>query len=89
MFAVRSMAKASMPAAKKMVTPIVCIPKRFSHAEYSHYTPKEEVEKRIMKLLTSYPSIPADKVTPTAHFTKDLGLDSLSTVEVSWRVTLS
>ncbi|KAI0016338.1 acyl carrier protein [Xylariomycetidae sp. FL0641] len=38
---------------------------------------KSEVEQRIMGILAGF-----DKVTPTAHFSNDLGLDSLDTVEV-------
>ncbi|KAI1117679.1 acyl carrier protein-like protein [Nemania sp. NC0429] len=38
---------------------------------------KEEVEGRIVTLLSSF-----DKITPTAHFANDLALDSLDTVEV-------
>ncbi|KAJ2992943.1 hypothetical protein NUW58_g1997 [Xylaria curta] len=38
---------------------------------------KEEVESRIMGILSGF-----DKIKPTAHFSNDLALDSLDTVEV-------
>ncbi|RQM07569.1 hypothetical protein DH86_00002028 [Scytalidium sp. 3C] len=39
--------------------------------------PQAEVEGRIIDLLKNF-----DKLSPTAHFSNDLGLDSLDTVEV-------
>ncbi|KAI1485920.1 acyl carrier protein [Biscogniauxia mediterranea] len=44
---------------------------------------KEEVEGRIMSLLSGFDKVndPAN-IKPTAHFSNDLGLDSLDTVEV-------
>jgi len=35
-----------------------------------------------MELLSTYPRIPKDKLTNTAHLMQDLGLDSLDCVEV-------
>jgi len=44
---------------------------------------KEEVEGRIKDLLKGFDKVTdQSKVTGTSHFTKDLGLDSLDTVEV-------
>ncbi|KAJ1500333.1 Acyl carrier protein, mitochondrial [Coelomomyces lativittatus] len=43
---------------------------------------RKEVEARILDLLKHYDKVHQDKITPTAHFMKDLGLDSLDTVEV-------
>ncbi|KZZ93713.1 Acyl carrier protein-like protein [Moelleriella libera RCEF 2490] len=44
---------------------------------------KQEVEGRIMSLLQGFDKVnDAAKITPTAHFANDLGLDSLDTVEV-------
>ena len=81
MFALR-LAKA-VPRVVAFKPAVFNVQKRFGHAlGYSHYLPKEEVESRIMTLLNSYEVIPKDKLTPTAHFQKDLGLDSLSVVEL-------
>ncbi|KAL7747309.1 mitochondrial acyl carrier protein [Sorochytrium milnesiophthora] len=43
---------------------------------------REDVESRIINLLKGFDKVDAGKVTSTAHFTNDLGLDSLDTVEV-------
>ncbi|KAF8461101.1 acyl carrier protein-like protein, partial [Kalaharituber pfeilii] len=44
---------------------------------------KEQVEGRILDLLKGFDKVTDDtKLTPTAHFVNDLGLDSLDTVEV-------
>ncbi|RKF59195.1 Acyl carrier protein, mitochondrial [Erysiphe neolycopersici] len=44
-----------------------------------------EVQERIIDLLKNFDKVKADdinKISPTAHFFNDLGLDSLDTVEV-------
>ncbi|KAI1913864.1 mitochondrial acyl carrier protein [Ophidiomyces ophidiicola] len=42
-----------------------------------------EVEGRIVDLLKNFDKVTdASKISPTSHFTNDLGLDSLDTVEV-------
>lgn len=44
---------------------------------------KQEVEDRIKGLLQGFDKVTdPSKITPTAHFANDLGLDSLDTVEV-------
>ncbi|EAS32973.3 acyl carrier protein [Coccidioides immitis RS] len=44
---------------------------------------QSEVEGRIIDLLKNFDKVTdASKITPTSHFTNDLGLDSLDTVEV-------
>ncbi|BDD60647.1 hypothetical protein MPDQ_006631 [Monascus purpureus] len=44
---------------------------------------KDEVEGRIVNLLKNFDKVSdASKITPNSHFTNDLGLDSLDTVEV-------
>jgi len=45
--------------------------------------PKSEVEGRIVDLLKNFDKVSdPSKLTPTSHFSNDLGLDSLDTVEV-------
>ncbi|KHJ32509.1 putative acyl carrier protein [Erysiphe necator] len=46
---------------------------------------EQEVQGRILDLLKNFDKVKADdlnKISPTAHFLNDLGLDSLDTVEV-------
>ncbi|KAJ9626400.1 mitochondrial acyl carrier protein [Taxawa tesnikishii (nom. ined.)] len=44
---------------------------------------KEEVQGRILDLLKNFDKVNDEsKLSPTSHFTNDLGLDSLDTVEV-------
>ncbi|CAL5076399.1 unnamed protein product [Urochloa decumbens] len=47
----------------------------------AHLT-REEVVDRVLDIIKSHPKVDSSKVTPEAHFEKDLGLDSLDTVEV-------
>ncbi|KAJ1297999.1 hypothetical protein BS78_01G420900 [Paspalum vaginatum] len=47
----------------------------------AHLT-RDEVVDRVLDVLKSHPKVDPSKVTPEAHFEKDLGLDSLDTVEV-------
>lgn len=50
-----------------------------SHADHLTH---DEVVGRVLDVLKSHPKVDPSKVTPEAHFEKDLGLDSLDTVEV-------
>ncbi|KAI9502384.1 acyl carrier protein-like protein, partial [Coemansia spiralis] len=43
---------------------------------------REKIESRIINLLQDFDKVNQEKLTPTADFSKDLGLDSLDTVEV-------
>ncbi|XP_006657562.1 acyl carrier protein 1, mitochondrial [Oryza brachyantha] len=47
----------------------------------AHLT-RDEVVDRLVDVLKSHPKVDPAKVSPEAHFEKDLGLDSLDTVEV-------
>ncbi|KAG0940765.1 hypothetical protein G6F57_014511 [Rhizopus arrhizus] len=42
----------------------------------------ESVESRIVNILKGFDKVDPNKVTPQSNFIKDLGLDSLDTVEV-------
>lgn len=44
---------------------------------------KTEVTERVIAVLKNFEKVDAAKLTPTAHFSNDLGLDSLDAVEVS------
>eukprot|EP00252_Welwitschia_mirabilis_P018342 TRINITY_DN40770_c0_g1_i1.p1 TRINITY_DN40770_c0_g1~~TRINITY_DN40770_c0_g1_i1.p1 ORF type:complete len:124 (+),score=20.25 TRINITY_DN40770_c0_g1_i1:88-459(+) len=43
---------------------------------------KADVTERVLSVIKDYPKVDPSKVLPTAHFYKDLGLDSLDTVEL-------
>ncbi|KAL0374211.1 UNVERIFIED_CONTAM: Acyl carrier protein 1, mitochondrial [Sesamum radiatum] len=43
---------------------------------------KKEVVDRVLDVVKSFPKVDPSKVTPDVHFQKDLGLDSLDTVEI-------
>ncbi|KAJ1262647.1 hypothetical protein BS78_09G125000 [Paspalum vaginatum] len=43
---------------------------------------KDEVADRVVSVVKNFQKVEPSKVTHTAHFQKDLGLDSLDTVEV-------
>ena len=43
---------------------------------------KKEVADRVVQVLKGFEKVDPAKVTPAAHFTNDLGLDSLDAVEV-------
>ncbi|KAL3140141.1 hypothetical protein ABBQ38_004418 [Trebouxia sp. C0009 RCD-2024] len=46
------------------------------------YLDKNEVTERILNVVKNFEKVEQSKVTPSAHFQKDLGLDSLDTVEL-------
>lgn len=43
---------------------------------------KGEVADRVVSVVKNFQKVEPSKVTPSAHFQKDLGLDSLDTVEI-------
>ncbi|KAL8119395.1 acyl carrier protein 1, mitochondrial-like [Apium graveolens] len=43
---------------------------------------KSQIIDRVLQVVKSHPKIDPSKVTPDVHFEKDLGLDSLDTVEI-------
>ncbi|WOL15925.1 hypothetical protein Cni_G24706 [Canna indica] len=51
-----------------------------SHGD-DHLT-KEDVIDRVLDVVKSFPKVDPAKVSPDVHFQKDLGLDSLDTVEI-------
>ncbi|KAI8646206.1 acyl carrier protein-like protein [Parasitella parasitica] len=44
--------------------------------------PREDVQSRVLDVVKSFDKVDGGKVTPESNFVKDLGLDSLDTVEV-------
>ncbi|EIW67672.1 hypothetical protein TREMEDRAFT_23958, partial [Tremella mesenterica DSM 1558] len=43
---------------------------------------RSDIEERVIDVMKSFEKVETDKLTPTATFTSDLGLDSLDSVEV-------
>ncbi|KAJ7619118.1 acyl carrier protein-like protein [Mycena polygramma] len=46
----------------------------------------EAIQKRILSVLEGFEAVEQSKLTPTASFTRDLGLDSLDVVEVQMAI---
>ncbi|KAF8349990.1 acyl carrier protein-like protein [Amanita rubescens] len=44
--------------------------------------PRDDIEKRVLNVFKDFDKVDAAKLSPSASFTKDLGLDSLDAVEV-------
>ncbi|KAI7515532.1 hypothetical protein KC316_g21445, partial [Hortaea werneckii] len=66
----------------RISTPATSISAIRSYASSSGLS-QDEVTGRILDLLKNFDKVSdASKLAPTAHFTNDLGLDSLDTVEV-------
>jgi NADH dehydrogenase (ubiquinone) 1 alpha/beta subcomplex 1 len=51
-------------------------------AEGSTYLPREQVTERVVNVVKKYQKVEPSSVTPESDFSKDLGLDSLDSVEV-------
>ncbi|XP_022157065.1 acyl carrier protein 2, mitochondrial [Momordica charantia] len=54
----------------------------FSEEVRGSFLDKSEVTERVVSVVKKFQKVDPSKVTPTAHFQNDLGLDSLDTVEV-------
>ncbi|KAI7902103.1 acyl carrier protein-like protein [Cokeromyces recurvatus] len=63
------------PSVVRLATPAI-----FSRMYAS--LPKEDVQTRVMEVVKSFDKVDPSKVTLESNFIKDLGLDSLDTVEV-------
>ncbi|KAK7340406.1 hypothetical protein VNO77_21108 [Canavalia gladiata] len=53
-----------------------------SMSSHDDHLSKEEVIERVLAVVKDFPKVDPSKVTPDVHFQKDLGLDSLDTVEI-------
>ncbi|WCJ38875.1 mitochondrial acyl carrier protein 2 [Euphorbia peplus] len=56
--------------------------RRFSEEVRGSFLDKSEVTDRVVNVVKNFQKVDPSKVTPSAHFQNDLGLDSLDTVEV-------
>ncbi|KAL3815223.1 hypothetical protein ACJIZ3_016491 [Penstemon smallii] len=55
---------------------------RLMSSSHDDHLDKKEVADRVLDVIKSYPKVDPSKVTPDVHFQKDLGLDSLDSVEI-------
>lgn len=51
-------------------------------AESATFLDEKEVEERVLAVVKAFEKVDEAKVTPTSHFARDLGLDSLDAVEI-------
>ncbi|XP_022974768.1 acyl carrier protein 1, mitochondrial-like [Cucurbita maxima] len=51
-------------------------------SSHDDHLSKEEVIERVLSVVKCHPKVDPSKVSPDGHFQKDLGLDSLDTVEI-------
>ncbi|KAH9944054.1 acyl carrier protein [Epithele typhae] len=82
--AARSLNVAARPAA---VAPRLALAARSTFVPHASFSAaaglsKEDITQRVMDVLSSYEKVKVDKLTPSASFAGDLGLDSLDAVEV-------
>ncbi|KAH7279631.1 hypothetical protein KP509_37G027200 [Ceratopteris richardii] len=54
----------------------------FSAEGKSSFLDKQEVTDRVINVLKKFQKVEPSKISPSAHFQQDLGLDSLDTVEL-------
>ncbi|KAK4488574.1 hypothetical protein RD792_004340 [Penstemon davidsonii] len=53
-----------------------------SMSSHDDHLDKQQVVDRVLDVIKCYPKVDPAKVTPDVHFQKDLGLDSLDSVEI-------
>lgn len=56
--------------------------RRFSEEVRGSFLDKSEVTDRVVTVVKNFQKVDPSKVTTSAHFQNDLGLDSLDTVEI-------
>ncbi|XP_043719216.1 acyl carrier protein 2, mitochondrial [Telopea speciosissima] len=56
--------------------------RHFSEEVRGSFLNKSEVADRVISVVKNFQKVDPSKVTPSAHFQNDLGLDSLDTVEI-------
>ncbi|KRG06329.1 acyl carrier protein, mitochondrial isoform X2 [Drosophila mojavensis] len=74
----RMMHRIAMPAIGSQLTQ----KQMFTIRNYSARNTLEEIEHRVLKVVSAYDKVTADKLNVNSHFINDLGLDSLDHVEV-------
>ncbi|EKX43165.1 hypothetical protein GUITHDRAFT_110892 [Guillardia theta CCMP2712] len=77
------------PQLARPLTFSVPVNARFPHQSFTvrafssgGFLPKQEVQERVLSVVKNFEGVDVSKVSETAHFMNDLGLDSLDTVEI-------
>ncbi|CAA7388768.1 unnamed protein product [Spirodela intermedia] len=70
------------PAAIPPVCGLLHLRRGFSEEVRGTFLDKSEVADRVITVVKNFQKVDPAKVTPNAHFSDDLGLDSLDAVEV-------
>ncbi|XP_034137082.1 acyl carrier protein, mitochondrial isoform X1 [Drosophila guanche] len=74
--AFRMMHRIAVPAVANQVS------QKFALRSYSAKRTIEDIKFRVLKVVSAYDKVTADKLNVESHFINDLGLDSLDHVEV-------
>ncbi|XP_017136285.1 acyl carrier protein, mitochondrial isoform X3 [Drosophila miranda] len=74
--AARMMHRTAVPAVANQVS------QKFALRSYSAKRTIEDIKFRVLKVVSAYDKVTADKLKVESHFINDLGLDSLDHVEV-------
>jgi len=85
---IRTLTKTLPPLSQNLFRQLPLCHRSFRHFSSGLVSPapsfldKTEVTSRVLEVIRNFDKVPVDKVSPTAHFQKDLGLDSLDAVEL-------
>mmetsp|Transcript_18289 Transcript_18289/g.42989 ORF Transcript_18289/g.42989 Transcript_18289/m.42989 type:complete len:128 (+) Transcript_18289:44-427(+) len=64
------------------ISPATALLSRFLSAEAASFLDRDVVTSRVLEVVKGYGKVDPNKVSPSAHFMNDLGLDSLDSVEL-------
>mmetsp|Transcript_7276 Transcript_7276/g.16131 ORF Transcript_7276/g.16131 Transcript_7276/m.16131 type:complete len:140 (-) Transcript_7276:83-502(-) len=85
----RSSSRAALPTITRFGQASIVAQKQFSvgfsrcfSAEAGSFLARDEVQTRVIAVISGFDKVDEAKVNPAAHFMNDLGLDSLDTVEL-------
>ena len=78
-FAIPAARRAGVSAPRAVAIARASAPRFFSA---DAFLPRDEVVDRVMEVCKNKEKVEVSKLTPEAHFTNDLGLDSLDAVEL-------
>ncbi|XP_030385635.1 acyl carrier protein, mitochondrial isoform X2 [Scaptodrosophila lebanonensis] len=78
----RMLHRIAMPAVSTQLCQKSCVENKITQRNYSAKSTIEDIKCRVLKVVSSYDKVTADKLNVDSHFINDLGLDSLDHVEV-------
>lgn len=79
-FSVRSQPRVALRSHVRTVPTVVLPQIRMYSAD--HKLSFDEVQQRVLEVVKAFDKVDPEKVSPTANFQKDLGIDSLDAVEL-------